>query len=147
MRAEGLLIEASAVLNNIVSLGTTTGVASEGVSGTAQSPPAPASSPRREVGEMGYLTSWLHETALPAEPTSACAAREFVRGHLTEHGLDSLVDDMSLVVSELATNAMDHARTPFVLRVEAGTLSVLLTVRDGSPELPHQRVPQIMNSG
>ena len=79
---------------------------------------------------------WGHESALPAEPVSVAAARNFVQQHLLEHDLRSLVDDARLVVSELATNAIMHARTPFVVTLFRLDGSVTLAVSDGSPEAP-----------
>jgi anti-sigma regulatory factor (Ser/Thr protein kinase) len=61
-------------------------------------------------------------------------ARDFVRRHLAEHQLWYLVYDVGLVVSELAANAVFHARTPFTVSLQDGHQSVLLTVCDGSPE-------------
>ena len=79
---------------------------------------------------------WGHESALPADPVSVAAARSFVRQHLGEHDLRSLVDDARLVVSELATNAIRHARTPFVVTLSRLDGSVTLSVSDGSQEAP-----------
>ena len=81
---------------------------------------------------------WWYESDFVAAPVSVAAARGFVRGHLLQHGLSYLVDDVRLVVSELATNAMVHARTPFTVTLAERDRSVLLTVRDGSPEGPMQ---------
>ena len=85
---------------------------------------------------------WSYETLLAAEPGSAAKARAFVLQHLVEHRLLYLVDDVRLVVSELAANAVVHARTAFTVRLEGGLRSVLLTVQDGSPTpLPAWRAP------
>lgn len=43
-----------------------------------------------------------------------------------------LVEDVRLVVSELATNAMTHARTPFAVSLEQRVREVVVTVQDGS---------------
>ena len=40
------------------------------------------------------------------------------------------------MTSELATNAMLHARTPFTVSLEQLVRIVLLTVEDGSPSTP-----------
>jgi anti-sigma regulatory factor (Ser/Thr protein kinase) len=63
-------------------------------------------------------------------------AREFVQVHLTRHGLSGLVEDVRLVASELATNAILHAQTAFTVALQGDNQSVLLTVRDGSPLVP-----------
>ena len=82
---------------------------------------------------MDQDVAWSHETVLAAEPGSAAKARAFVLQHLVDHRLLYLVDDVRLVVSELAANAVEHARTAFTVTLEGHVQSVLLTVRDGSP--------------
>ena len=81
---------------------------------------------------MDLVSPWSHRTDLPGEARSAGLAREFVCGRLVEHGFPGLVDDLRVVVSELATNAIVHARTPFSVTLQSGDGSVLLQVRDGS---------------
>jgi len=76
------------------------------------------------------------------EPVSALRARDFVCLHLVEHNLLYLIEDIRLVVSELATNAMVHARTPFTVILSASDGTVLLTIRDGSNSVPVGAVPQ-----
>ena len=78
-------------------------------------------------------TGWICALALPAHATSASIARRFVGRRLVEHELPYLVDDVQLVVSELASNALTHARTPFTVTLAAGEQSLLVKVRDGSP--------------
>jgi anti-sigma regulatory factor (Ser/Thr protein kinase) len=63
-------------------------------------------------------------------------ARHFVSSHLVEHRLSHLVDDVQLAASELAANAVQHARTPFKVILEKDDNSVLLSVQDGSPSPP-----------
>ena len=49
------------------------------------------------------------QQTLAAVPTSARAAREFVRDTLRSHGAsNSVITDYALVVSELATNIIEH---------------------------------------
>ena len=91
----------------------------------------------RRVGEtMDQDLIWSYETILAAEPGSAAKARAFVLQHLVEHRLLDLADDVRLVASELAANAVVHARTAFTVTLERRVQSVLLTVRDGSPTPP-----------
>jgi anti-sigma regulatory factor (Ser/Thr protein kinase) len=85
---------------------------------------------------MEQATLWSHQTVLAADPGSAAKARAFVVHQLVEHRLLYLVDDVRLVASELATNAVMHARTAFTVILEGRVGSVLLTVRDGSPIVP-----------
>ena len=76
---------------------------------------------------------WSHEAEFAAHLTSASRAREFVRIHLAGHDMGYLSDEIQLVVSELATNAMVHARTPFTVSLAGFELTVVLEVQDGSP--------------
>ena len=81
-------------------------------------------------------TIWKHDLELTAHGTSAARARRFVGQRLIEHELQYLADDVQLVVSELATNALTHARTPFTVTLAAVAQSLVVKVRDGSPCLP-----------
>ena len=47
---------------------------------------------------------------LPASPESAGAARRYANEILAQWRLDALADDVDLVISELITNALLHAR-------------------------------------
>ncbi|GAA3181286.1 SpoIIE family protein phosphatase [Streptomyces virens] len=69
----------------------------------------------------------------PAAPKSAAEARRFVRDALGDVAPD-LVDTAQLLVSELVTNAVLHARTEVEVtaRAEAGTVRV--RVSDGRPD-------------
>ena len=79
---------------------------------------------------MNVHPHWSHQTELAAEASSVSNARAFVAGHLLDHQLAGLVDDIKLVVSELATNAMVHARSPFTVILRASHATVLLEVLD-----------------
>lgn len=73
--------------------------------------------------------------AAPAE------ARRFVVGTLRHWGRPDLVDSAALVVSELATNVVLHARSRFSVTVAAVPPIVRISVQDGSPDLPTRRAP------
>lgn len=90
---------------------------------------------------------WSHETILATEPISAALAREFVSLHLVAHYLVHLVEDLRLVVSELATNALAHAQTPFVVTLASANGSVLLAIHDESPSAPVRSTPDVMDMG
>jgi anti-sigma regulatory factor (Ser/Thr protein kinase) len=92
---------------------------------------------------MSQALFWSHHATFANDPTSASAAREFVRVALAGHHLTHLGDDVQLVASELATNAMLHARTPFRVTLQGIEDSVLLTVRDGSAALPRETSAQV----
>jgi len=53
------------------------------------------------IGENGEIT-------LACLPQSAGAARRIVAAHLAHWGIDALVDDAGVVVSELIANAATH---------------------------------------
>ncbi|MFI5534122.1 ATP-binding protein [Kitasatospora sp. NPDC051853] len=75
---------------------------------------------------------------LPYEPGSAVRARHLVRATLTGWGLDSLVDDALLVISELVSNAVKTGcrleMTVRIIRLTA--VSVRVSVTDGCRVLP-----------
>lgn len=96
---------------------------------------------------MNQHSDWSHETVLAAEAISASRAREFVCFHLGEHHLPYLIDDIRLVVSELATNALGHAQTPFVVALQEDDRVVLLTVQDGSPAVPVRADANSLDAG
>ena len=81
---------------------------------------------------------------LPAEPASVAVARRFVRRALEEWGLDSLSDTVVLLTSELATNAILHARTAFAVVVSRSPDDVRVDVLDGSAVTPRNRQPSAL---
>jgi anti-sigma regulatory factor (Ser/Thr protein kinase) len=81
-------------------------------------------------------TQWSFEGTWPARPESVAGVREFVGGQLHAHLRSDLVDEARLVASELATNAIRHAGTPFTVTLEGLDGEVTLWVRDGSSRMP-----------
>lgn len=108
--------------------------------------PVPRRTPEMDTALLPVAT-WEHETALAGENQSASTARDFVRLHLGAHDLAFLFDDMQLVVSELAANAVEHAGTPFTVNLSGDGASVLLTVHDGSSSAPVQLPPGRTSTG
>jgi anti-sigma regulatory factor (Ser/Thr protein kinase) len=96
---------------------------------------------------MNQIRGWSYETVLAPEPVSASRARDFVCEHLVAHGLLYLVEDVRLVASELATNAMVHAHTPFVVTLSETDGGVRLTITDDSPTVPVRTSPQVTDMG
>ncbi|MFW5469086.1 ATP-binding protein [Knoellia sp. CPCC 206435] len=90
---------------------------------------------------MASTARWSCATTLPSDPTSASVARAFVREHLVEHDLSHLVDDMVLAASELATNAIQHARTPFDVELSRANGLVRIVVTDSSASTVTRRAP------
>jgi anti-sigma regulatory factor (Ser/Thr protein kinase) len=89
---------------------------------------------------------WLSTTvqaasaSFPPVPASVGAARRHVVRALAGSTVGHLQDDVRTVVSELATNAVLHARTPFTLSVHVDVAGVRVAVTDASPARP--RLPR-----
>ncbi len=79
---------------------------------------------------------WSQEAAWPCEGENISKARRFVVNRLQAYGLQALEDDVSLVVSELTTNAVVHAGTPFVVVLARTNGTLELTVADSEPLQP-----------
>ncbi len=76
-------------------------------------------------------------------PSSVRQAREWIRSYAVEHGRAADVDTLVLLVSELVSNVVLHARTPCVLEASSsddGT--VRIEVRDGVAALPRVGRPR-----
>jgi anti-sigma regulatory factor (Ser/Thr protein kinase) len=76
--------------------------------------------------------------SLPAQATAPARARRFVSATLAAWGVDG-GDDAVLVVSELATNALLHARSPMTVRLVEEDRALLLSVADESPVPPRAK--------
>ena len=76
---------------------------------------------------------------LPGEPADAGDARRLVTRTLREWRLDHLQDTAALLVSEVVTNAVLHARTRLALELERRGSTVRVTVSDRSERLPQPR--------
>jgi anti-sigma regulatory factor (Ser/Thr protein kinase) len=73
---------------------------------------------------------------LESKPSNVGAARRFVEEQMAGYK-EATVDDASLLVTELATNAIVHVGTSFVVGVIADETEVLIAVADDR----HDRVP------
>ncbi|MFG2905933.1 ATP-binding protein [Kitasatospora sp. NPDC048286] len=75
---------------------------------------------------------------LPYRAESVGAARRFVSGKLREWGLDDLVDDASVVISELTTNALETGcQTHMIVAVRRPSDRIVrFLVGDGSRAIP-----------
>jgi hypothetical protein len=81
---------------------------------------------------MAQTATWSDRVTLLPLGDSAAAARLFVVELLIEHNLLYLVQDVGLVVSELASNACRHAKTSFTVLLEGFGDSIRLTISDDS---------------
>ncbi len=80
--------------------------------------------------------------AFDPEPNAPWAARQFVTELLQSWGREpQLVEDATLVCSELATNAVLHARSRFSVTARASEEGVHLSVQDSSLAPPVLRPP------
>ncbi|MGI8809642.1 MAG: ATP-binding protein [Acidimicrobiales bacterium] len=79
---------------------------------------------------------------LPFEPTpeSAALTRGFTAGVLQGAGWQEHSGTAVLLVSELVTNAVRHARGPCALVVTFGSHTVEFSVEDGDPRAPAPRL-------
>ena len=97
--------------------------------------------------DLGYLVDLLESVGraaatravidLPNDLSSVAEARRFVRTHLEEWGIPDPLDDALLVVSELAANALTHARSSYRIRLSATPAVLRIEVDDagaGTPE-------------
>jgi hypothetical protein len=81
-------------------------------------------------------------------PEEAREARRFVGEVLREWSLEELYDDAALVIAELATNAVVHARTGFTVEMSLIGGGVRIAVSDTSPGVPMPRdMPVLSPSG
>lgn len=71
--------------------------------------------------------------AFPPRADSVRQARSFVSRQLTDAGLDTAAFTASLLVSELVTNAVLHARTECRVEVDSVGSMVRIAVFDASP--------------
>ena len=71
------------------------------------------------------------------EPGHVGLVRAFVRTTLAEWEMSAHVDDVVLIASELVTNAVLHARTPYRVTLKAPDLQVVrVEVADDNPRPP-----------
>jgi CheY-like chemotaxis protein len=78
-----------------------------------------------------------HETArFEPEPSSVPRAREFVRGLLRVWSAEHLFDEASLIVTELAANAVLHAASPYEVRLTHSGGALRIEVADSDPGTP-----------
>lgn len=92
--------------------------------------------------DADQVASW----DLPPHPSAVGPVRRAVSAQLADWGLDEAVCTTELVVSELVTNAVRHARTPLRLKV-IHDRSLICEVSDGSITAPHLRRARTFDEG
>ncbi|MBA9050325.1 MULTISPECIES: SpoIIE family protein phosphatase [Streptomyces] len=83
----------------------------------------------------------------PVEPTSVGQARKVTSARLTQWRLDELSFSAELIVSELVTNAIRHARPPTALRLIRAENRLICAVTDHSSTSPHMRRARLGDEG
>jgi hypothetical protein len=79
---------------------------------------------------------------LEPSPHAPRDARQFVTGACARWQLEPILDDAALVVSELVTNAVLHARTRVEVSLCVAAGKVEIAVRDHDPRPPVLRPPR-----
>ena len=85
----------------------------------------------------------MTERSFKADPSSVREARAFARSCLEGH---AMVEPAVLVVSELATNAVCHARSAFDLTIKLGP-PLRIEVRDNERASPVRKDSSVDSSG
>jgi PAS domain S-box-containing protein len=75
------------------------------------------------------------------QPRSAGTARATVRDTLARWGHQDLADTACLLVTEILTNAIRHARCPIRMHLSRAAEEVIVEITDDSPEFPQPRLP------
>ena len=76
-------------------------------------------------------------TTLPPLGSSPSIARRIVESVISDHGLDAVLDEALLLVTELVTNAVVHAGTDVDLRIDVAANRLHVEVTDRTPGLLH----------
>ncbi|MBK5305359.1 MAG: ATP-binding protein [Frankiaceae bacterium] len=82
-----------------------------------------------------------HKIELDSGARSPARARAAAAEVVADLHLEPMGDDLALVVSELVTNAVRHAKPPVCLEIQADDERVTVAVADGSPGRPVAREP------
>lgn len=80
-----------------------------------------------------------HGQVFEPAAVSVSAARRYAAARAAELGREQLQDDVRTLVSELASNAVLHARTPFRVALLPRDSGLTLTVADGAATRPRLR--------
>lgn len=88
------------------------------------------------LDDVGRNAERRVSTRFEAEVSSVPLAREFVRRLLADWGAGHLFDAASLIVTELATNAVLHAASPYTVLVTHADEVLRIEVADGDEGTP-----------
>lgn len=79
------------------------------------------------------------EAAFAPGPEAARSARHFVAAALSRWNMEALSDSAQLVVTELGTNALRHARSQFTVHLARTSAKLRISVWDSCSEVPKWR--------
>lgn len=92
-------------------------------------------------GSPGYVSGMELHLDLPATAAAPGLAREQVRDFLSGRVAPQVIDDATLVASELTTNALRYGAEPISLHLTCSPSSIVVAVQDGSPSvLPYPKI-------
>ncbi|MEU9312988.1 SpoIIE family protein phosphatase [Streptomyces sp. NPDC048256] len=97
---------------------------------------------RTHALDASHVATW----PVPPDPAMVAEARKNASRQLSEWGLDEAAFVTELVVSELVTNAIRHARPPIELRL-IHDRTLVCEVSDGSGTAPHLRRARTFDEG
>jgi len=98
---------------------------------------------RGAIGRLGRVGYAAERLELPPVSSSVARARRFCRAVLADWGASDLEETVSLLVSELVTNVVLHARTPCeVLVSPSDILRVEVLDRDPRPPVRKDHDPE-----
>ncbi|MBX6767785.1 MAG: SpoIIE family protein phosphatase, partial [Actinomadura rubrobrunea] len=97
---------------------------------------------RTHALDADHVAAW----DLPSDPAVVADARRKVTDRLSRWGLDGAAFVTELLVSELVTNAIRHARGPIQLRLIRDR-TLICEVSDGSDTAPHLRRARALAEG
>ncbi|MEV0263157.1 ATP-binding protein [Streptomyces sp. NPDC050617] len=107
-------------------------------------PPPPSPSPASPAPSAPHVPAASHQD-FPGELRCVSAARRFITRHLRDSRYEPLIDDVVLLVSELAGNAVVHTRSgephgTFSVRLRPTCSALRISVLDqGGYKVPHVR--------
>ncbi len=88
------------------------------------------------------------QTTIQAELSSVAPARRWAREKFEAAGLEPDVRDvLVLLVSEVVTNAVEHATPPLLLRIDTTPEMTRVEVKDRARDLPILRDPEPYDTG
>src|SRR6266536_1695627 len=90
----------------------------------------------RAPGELAREAASRRSIRLATGEAGLAMARRFVARATVAAGWEDHVDDVALLASELATNAVLHGERPIAVAVEAGGHRLRVEVSDAAPALP-----------